>query len=157
MIPFRRRATRIEFAVLKRSDAGWWQFVAGGGEGAESPAQTAARETREEIGINADDRLMVLDSKATVPKDCFAASASWGPDVYVIPEHCFAVDVGDHVLALSGEHTELQWVSYEDAIALLKWDSNRNALWELKERLKRTPNHTSDRLAHRRRVCRRSM
>jgi dihydroneopterin triphosphate diphosphatase len=135
VIPFRRIPAGLEFAVLRRSDAGWWQFVAGGGEDDESPAQAAERETREEIGIAADSRLLKLDSMATVPKDCFAAAASWGPDVYVIPEYCFAVDVGDNELALSGEHTEMRWVSYEEACRLLKWDSNRNALWELNERL----------------------
>jgi dATP pyrophosphohydrolase len=140
VIPFRHTARQEEFAVLKRSDAGCWQFVAGGGEGEESPAQAAARETQEEIGIKADGSLMALDSKATVPKTCFAAAASWPPDIYVVTEHCFAVDVGDRVLALSGEHAESQWLPYEAAIALLKWDSNRNALWELNERLKRTPN-----------------
>jgi len=130
-------ATGPEFAVLTRSDAGWCQFVAGGGEDRESPEEAAARETKEEIGINAAGVLLALDSTATVPKDCFAAAASWSPDIYVIPEHCFAVDVGDRVLTLSGEHTALQWVSYEEAAGLLKWDSNRNALWELNERLKR--------------------
>jgi dATP pyrophosphohydrolase len=90
---------------------------------------------------------MALDSKATVPKNCFAAADSWPPDIYVIPEHCFAVNVGDRVLALSGEHTELQWVSYQQAAGLLKWDSNRNALWELNERLKRTPNQASHAIA----------
>jgi dATP pyrophosphohydrolase len=147
VIPFRRRETGVKFAVLRRSDAGWWQFVAGGGEGEESPAEAAMRETREEIGAHAPDRLMMLDSKATVPKDCFAAAASWGPDVYVIPEHCFAVDVGDRALALSSEHTELRWTSYEKATALLKWDSNRTALWELNERLKRTSNQAPHAIA----------
>jgi dATP pyrophosphohydrolase len=150
VIPFRHRATGIEFAVLKRSDAGWWQFVAGGGEGGESPAQAAARETEEEIGVNADGRLMALDSKATVPKNCFAAADSWGPDVYVVPEYCFAVDISDRVLALSGEHTELQWLPYEAATAMLKWDSNRNALWELNERLKKTSNQASHAIAAKR-------
>jgi dATP pyrophosphohydrolase len=76
-----------------------------------------------------------------VPKECFAAAALWPPEIYVIPEHCFAVDVSNRVIALSAEQTELRWVSYEEASGLLKWDSNRNALWELKERLKRTPNN----------------
>jgi len=150
VIPFRHTAGEAEFAVLKRSDGGWWQFVAGGGEENESPPQAAARETQEEIGISADGFLLALDSKATVPKNCFAAAASWAPDVYVIPEHCFAVDVGDRVLALSGEHTGSQWVSYEEASGLLKWDSNRNALWELNERLKRTPNKASHAIAAKR-------
>jgi dATP pyrophosphohydrolase len=73
---------------------------------------------------------------ARVPKNCFAAAAAWGPDVYVIPEYCFALDVGSCALTLSSEHTDLRWVSYGEASSLLRWDSNRNALWELNERLK---------------------
>jgi len=134
VIPFRRAAEELQFAVLRRSDAGYWQFVAGGGEEGETPLQAARRETKEEIGIAGE--LMPLDSVSTVPKDCFAAADSWGPDVYVIPERCFAIDVKDAAIALSGEHTESQWVPYERAHSLLKWDSNRNALWELNERLK---------------------
>jgi len=137
VIPFRHTAARPEFAVLKRRDAGYWQFVAGGGEDDEFPAQAAQRETKEEIGIAANGRLLQLDSMATVPKKCFAAADHWGQEVYVIPEYCFAIDAGASALALSGEHTEVRWVSYDQACSLLKWDSNRNALWELNERLKK--------------------
>ena len=135
VIPFRRTAARLEFAVLKRSDAEWWQFMAGGGEDDESPLQAARRETEEELGIVADGCLLELDSMATVPKHFFAAADSWGQEVYVIPEHCFAVDVGDSSLVSSGEHTEFRWASYQQACGMLKWDSNRTALWELNERL----------------------
>jgi dATP pyrophosphohydrolase len=138
VIPFRRTAAGLEFAVLKRSDAGWWQFVAGGGEDDESPAQSAARETAEEIGLAASGRLLRLDSMATVPKSAFpTAAVAWGENVYVIPEYAFAIDAGEAALVLSGEHTEARWVSYEQARCLLRWDSNRNALWELKQRLER--------------------
>lgn len=133
VIPFRRTASEAEFAVLKRSDDANWQFVAGGGEADESPAQAAVRETKEETGIT-DGRLIKLDSMATIPRNCFAGT--WAKDVYVIPEHCFAVDAGSFALALSDEHTEARWLAYEQAYALLKWDSNRNALWELNERLR---------------------
>ena len=136
VIPFRRAAAGLEFAVLKRSDADYWQFVAGGGEAGEAPAQAARREAREEVGIAADAPLLELDSMTTVPKTCFAAAESWGPEVYVVPEHCFAVDVAGAALVLSNEHTDLRWVSYDQAFSLLKWDSNRTALWELNERLK---------------------
>ena len=76
---------------------------------------------------------------ATVPKNCFAAADSWGEEIYVIPEYCFAIGAGVHALSLSDEHTEARWVSYDQACSMLKWDSNRNALWELNERLKREP------------------
>ena len=104
VIPFRHTVAGPEFAVLKRSDAQYWQFVAGGGEDDESPQQAAERETKEEIGIGANGRLLQLDSMATVPKKCFAAATSWAQELYVIPEYCFAIDAGDSALALTGEH-----------------------------------------------------
>ena len=73
----------------------------------------------------------------TLPRDCFAATESWGQDVYVIPEYCFATNVGGSDISLSQEHTEFRWVSYKQACSLVKWDSNRNAVWELNERLKK--------------------
>ena len=133
VIPFRRTAAGLEFAILKRSDADYWQFVAGGGENEETPVQAAQREAQEEVGISRE--MMQLDSLSTVRKDCFAAADRWGTELYVVPEYCFAVDVEGSALVLSNEHTDLRWVSYEQACSLLKWDSNRNALWELNERL----------------------
>ena len=37
---------------------------------------------------------------------------------------------------LSSEHKEYRWVKYDEAMRLLKYDSNKTALWELNERLK---------------------
>lgn len=135
VIPFRRRPSGIEYAVLRRADIGWWQFVSGGGEDDETPLQAAERETVEELGIAARNRLVRLDSMATVPRDSFVAPEAWAEDVYVIPEYCFAFDVAEGEIVLSSEHTELRWVGYDEARDLLKWDGNRNALWELRERL----------------------
>ena len=120
---------------MKRRDAGYWQFIAGGGEDSESPAQAAEREIEEEIGLASGGRLLHLDSMATIPINCFAAADSWGHAIFVIPAYCFAIDAGDSPLTLSCEHTEVCWGSYMQAYSLLKWDSNRNALWELHERL----------------------
>jgi dATP pyrophosphohydrolase len=142
VIPYRWMGTTPEFAVFRRSDTGWWQFVAGGGEDGETPLRAAQRETGEEIGI-ANGFFMPLDSMATVPKNCFKAAKSWGSGIYVIPEHCFAVDVRGSDLRLSREHTEVRWATYADAASLLKWDSNRNALWELNERLRTTRRNTA--------------
>jgi len=33
------------------------------------------------------------------------------------------------------EHSEFKWLNYHEAIELLKWDSNKVALWELYKRL----------------------
>ena len=64
----------------------------------------------------------------------------WGPDVLVIPEFCFGVRILDAEIRLSREDTEFRWVSYQSAMHLLHWDSNRTALWELDLRLQRELN-----------------
>ena len=40
-------------------------------------------------------------------------------------------------ISLSSEHDSFEWLRYEEAFERLTWDSNRVALWELSERLKR--------------------
>ena len=52
----------------------------------------------------------------------------------MIPEYAFGFSCSDAVL-LSHEHLECVWLSYDEAKAKLKWDSNRTALYELNCRL----------------------
>jgi len=118
VIPFRKTMEGLEFAVLKRRDTTCWQFVSGGGEDSETSEQAAQSETVEEIGISAP--LIPLDSFSTVPKSCFAAADSWEDDIFVIPQYCFAVNIATSVIILSDEHTEFQWVSYDQAHTMLK-------------------------------------
>ncbi len=118
VIPFRLTETGMEFAVLMRSDADYWQFVAGGGEDDETPDQAAHRETEEETGLVST--LVPLDFFSTFPKSCFAAANSWGRDVFVIPQYCFAIDAGSRDIVLSNEHTEFRWIPFEEASELLK-------------------------------------
>ncbi|MGH7862823.1 MAG: VOC family protein [Candidatus Dormibacteraceae bacterium] len=53
----------------------------------------------------------------------------------MIPNYTFGVELTTEPIVLSHEHTEHRWLSFEEATALLKWDDNRTALWELHERL----------------------
>ncbi|GAJ23061.1 unnamed protein product, partial [marine sediment metagenome] len=53
---------------------------------------------------------------------------------YLKKRMSFGAKSDSDVITLSKEHTEYRWVSYEDAMAMLKWDSNKNALWELNAR-----------------------
>ncbi len=128
----------IEYAIFNRADdtAHFWQGIAGGGEGTETPIEAAKREAYEEGGIPAASPYLTLDSVATIPVEEISGFL-WGEDVLVIPEYCFGVEVTDRALLLSHEHTEFRWVDYESAVELLKWDSNKNALWELNVRLRR--------------------
>ena len=137
VLPYRRRPDgAYEFAVFRRADAGIWQGLAGGGEDDETPAQAARREAFEEAGIPPDAPYRALDARASVPVTAFRDSHRWGEAVYVIPEHAFGVDAGDHPVRLSAEHTEVRWVPGAEAQRLVRFDSNRVALWELDQKLR---------------------
>ncbi|MFC2095811.1 NUDIX pyrophosphatase [Candidatus Bipolaricaulota bacterium] len=137
VLPYRRTPSEVKVAVFRRAGTSMWQFVSGGGEDGESPVEAAQREMREELNLDVDGQLRQLDSMATIPKNVFEDVPCWDDDVWVIPEHCFAVDVHDATLVLSIEHDELRWVTVDQACKLLTWDSNRTALWELNEKLTR--------------------
>lgn len=82
----------FEYALLKRTDEGFWQGVAGGGDDEEYPLETARRETWEEAGISPASDFIQLDTIEFVPVIEFRDSHLWGDEVYVIPQYCFGVN-----------------------------------------------------------------
>ncbi|MFF7094705.1 NUDIX pyrophosphatase [Streptomyces rubradiris] len=135
VVPFRRVGEQVEFAVLRRQDMDAWQAVAGGGESGESPQQAAAREAREELGLDDTVALYPLQTTASIPARFFADRNSWPAGTYVVPEYAFAADLTGVEIKLSDEHTAVRWLDYKAASELLRFDSNRTALGELHERL----------------------
>jgi len=133
-IPYRRK-DEYRFCVFHRSDIDQWQFVAGGGEDAETPLQAAIREIKEETGITAQS-VLPLTSIAYVPANVIAEKhrRHWPRDTFVIPEYAFAF-LCDADIRLSQEHTGYEWLPYGEAMERLTWDSNRTALYELNCRL----------------------
>ena len=139
VLPYRIvRGNRILYAVFRReaSTGGYWQGIAGGGEGEESPCEAAQREALEEAGIGPSNPFIKLDSMAMFPV-ANVAGFLWGLDVLVIPEYCFGVKVEDRRMKLSQEHTHYRWLQYHSAHAKLHWETNKTALWELDCRLRR--------------------
>jgi dihydroneopterin triphosphate diphosphatase len=137
VIPYRRRFDGdYEFALFRRADEGYWQAIAGGGEDKETPLQAARREAFEEAGITLEAPCRPLDTMASVQVTCFRDSHLWGDSVYVIPEYCFGVDTTSLTLILSNEHTELRWARYAEAAQMVRYDSNRVALWELNQKIR---------------------
>jgi dATP pyrophosphohydrolase len=137
IIPFRKSGSNYEFAVFKRSDGEYWQGIAGGGEDDESPLEGAMREAEEEAGIPGHLPFYRLQTMSSIPVCHFAAREQWSEGLYVIPEYSFGVDCTGHEIKLSKEHAEFKWGSYEEINRCLTWDSNKTALWELNERLRK--------------------
>jgi len=135
--PYRKNPRgHIEYALLKRSDEGYWQGIAGGGEDEEYPLETARRETFEEAGISPDSDFIQLDTIEFIPVTEFRDGLLWGEEIYVIPQYCFGVNAQGLQISISNEHAECKWYAYEEARKALKYDGNKTALWELDKRLK---------------------
>jgi len=135
--PYRKvGVSEFEYALFRRSDAGYWQGIAGGGEDDETPLEAARRETMEEAGLSAASEFLQLDTVLSNPVTEFRDSYLWGDEVYVIPQYCFGVLVEGAEIVLSPEHTECRWLDYQEAHGLLKWDGDRVALWELDRRVR---------------------
>lgn len=135
VFPFYFENNDIKYALFKRKDGDYWQGIAGGVEAGESILEAAMRESSEEAMIKSDYDFISLDSISSVPATVFKEHLSWGVDVYVVKENSFGVKVNDKNLIISEEHIRFDWFTYEEAIKLLKWDSNKVALWELNQRL----------------------
>lgn len=135
-IPYLAIDGSICYCVLQRADSGQWQFVAGGGEDDETPLEAAKRESLEECGV-CSKKWIELKSLSYIPALVISPECRvhWSKDTYVIPEYAFGFECTQEI-KLSSEHGEYSWMSYDDAMRRLKWDSNRTALYELDCRLK---------------------
>lgn len=125
----------IKYLVMEREDLRIWQFVSGGGESDEIPVESASREFLEETGKDIDG-FIKLDTMASIPAYFFKEHRNKS-DLYVVPEFSFAVELFDEKIKLSDEHISYKFLPYEECREMLKYDSNRTALYELNERLKR--------------------
>ena len=125
-----------EFLVLHRApryDA-YWHLVAGAEEPGESAAQAAARELREETGLDPADMLVDLGRTFTYAladespsvRERFAAATA---EVVVA---CFTVEAPPlWEPTLNEEHDEYRWCDVDQAEALLYWPEPRRLLREL--------------------------
>ena len=134
VFPFRSRDDDgYEFLIGRRSDSGLWQAISGGGEGEETAIAAATRELMEETGLSGEEWIM-LNSTCMLPKTMFPDHKLWTEHPYVIPEYAFGVHVVEES-RISDAHVELRWCDYAETYNLLRFDSNRTALWELNLRI----------------------
>ena len=138
VLPYRIDGDQVKYCVFHRSDMDVWQFIAGGGEDTDfSALESAKREAFEEAGIPMDSRYTSLETTCSISTDCFKKDrTAWGEACLVIPEYSFAVEIEDGNFTLSHEHTRFEWLDYASARKLLRYDSNKVALWELDNKLR---------------------
>jgi len=137
IFPYKKENGEYKYAIFLREDMKVWQGICGGGEEGETILETAKRETFEESGISKASKFIQLDTITTMPVIAVTGKFTWGENVFVIKEYCFGVDATNIQIKLSDEHLNYKWVNFEEAEKLLKWDSDKTAIWELNERLKR--------------------
>jgi dATP pyrophosphohydrolase len=128
----------VSYALFQRSKetGGYWQAIAGGGEGAETPLEAAKREAEEEPGISQALEFFQLTSIATIPFVEISDFAVYEGGPLVLPEYAFGVSIEGKELLISQEHDSYGWYSYDEAHRMLRWDSNKTALWELDYRIR---------------------
>ena len=123
-----------EYCIFYRTKMKIWQAISGGVEDDETLIETVKREIKEETNLDVDE-IYQLSSTTTIPVINVTGEFTFGKNIYVVTEYCFGVHINNDEIKLSNEHRQYRWLSFKDAYNKLEFDSNKNALWELNERL----------------------
>jgi dihydroneopterin triphosphate diphosphatase len=134
VFPYVKTGKGYLYALFKRRDLNFWQAISGGGESRETLVQTAKREAFGEANIGRSSRFIKLDSMTTIPV-ADVGNYKWKASIFVLPEYSFGVEVSSKKLTIGREHSSYKWLPYKQARKLLKYDSNKSAIWELHRRL----------------------
>lgn len=134
VFPYIKTSKGYLYAIFKRTDPNFWQAISGGGEDKEIPIETAKREAFEEAKIAGSSGFIKLDSMTTIPV-ADVGNYTWEENILVLPEYSFGVELFSTDLEIGKEHSAYKWLPYNEARELLKYDSNKSALWELNHRL----------------------
>ena len=122
-IIFRRNSNTIEYLLLKRlpDRNGFWQPVTGGLEEGETRTEALRREIEEETGIK---------NLIRVIEDLYYFEFS-NPNLN--QEYVYGVEVSstEEVVLDGREHSEYRWCGIKDALQLLYWKENKEALEKL--------------------------
>lgn len=136
---FKKTVSGYLFLLLKRvsKKGGFWQPITGGIESTDkNNLDSCYRELVEEANISKSDVIRAIedfyyfefefedkDDKNKISKEyCFGFEVA--PD--------FEIDLSNN---LHSEHEEFKWLKFDDALKMLKWKDNKDALRVLNNKL----------------------
>ena len=130
-ILFRKINGEIQYLLLKRisSIGRFWQPVTGGLEEGETKVEALEREVREETGIK-----NIVGIMKDIYYDEFLDFFKREGCQRLIKEYVYGAEVSSNEkIAISREHSEYRWCGFEEALKLLKWKGNKEALEKLND------------------------
>ncbi len=131
VVIFARDTGRV-LMLQRRDDHGFWQSVTGSLEPGETPAQAAAREVAEELAIDiCGEGLQLEDCQRQIEFEIFPHFRHrYAPGITHNREHWFRLALPAERMPLLSEHLAARWLMPEEAAALTKSWSNRQAIEE---------------------------
>jgi|TARA_Y100000310_G_scaffold140092_1_gene139441 lipoyl(octanoyl) transferase len=128
-IIYKKEGEDYKFLLLRRipSRGGFWQSITGRCEDGETHLEAAKREIKEEIDV---------DNLKEILEDVYSFYLEEDPSKKEIA-FGFEVESDTEVnLDICPEHDEAIWCTFDEALKLLKWPQNKEALRKLMGRLK---------------------
>ncbi len=131
VVIFARDTGRV-LMLQRRDDHGFWQSVTGSLEPGETLAQAAAREVAEELAIDiCGEGLQLEDCQRQIEFEIFPHFRHrYAPGITHNREHWFRLALPAERMPLLSEHLAARWLIAEEAAALTKSWSNRQAIEE---------------------------
>jgi 8-oxo-dGTP pyrophosphatase MutT (NUDIX family) len=130
---FVTRRQRTQVLIVHRSpvQGSYWHVVAGGVEPGETAEEAAARELREETGLDAAPVAPreVVEYVYPLTEEPAERRAAYDPSVAEVLVTCFVTDAPDDwEPELDWEHDGYRWCSPAEAAATLRWPETARAL-----------------------------
>jgi 8-oxo-dGTP pyrophosphatase MutT (NUDIX family) len=135
---FKRTGGKIQYLILKTvpKRGEFWQPITGGLEEGETKVEALKREIKEETGMENIIKI-IEDVHYYEPVDLSLIEYlnKHGCSCKHLKEYAFGVEVSsEEEVVLDGkEHSEFKWCSFQEALRLMKWKGNRDALKKLNE------------------------